>query len=125
VGRRVVEGHGLRVFRYQAAAEDGVCFIRYRQRNVLSSHDYRFQVGCRGEVWTDLDLNIVRVTQELEIPRGKTAMRLLQLSVLYGWFDRKLVPVDLLVRATIAGQLCTAQAHFSNYRRTKGNKPDS
>ena len=124
VGMRAVEGHRFRIFRYQAAAEDGVCFIRYRQGNVLSAHDDHFQVACRGEVWTDSELNIVRITQELEIPKGKTAMRVLQLSMLYGWFDRELVPVDMLVRATIAGRPCTAQAHFSNYRRLQGNKPD-
>lgn len=119
IGTKDVGGKRLRVFRYQASVEDQVCWVRFRTTEVFWSHDRHFPVACRGEVWTDAELNPLRISQELEVPAGKAPMPFLQLAVLYGWLGRDLVPVEMVVIGTIAGHACRTNAHFSNYRRAK------
>jgi len=118
VGTKDVGGKQLRVFRYQASVEDRVCWAFFRTTEVFWSHDRHFPVACRGEVWTDAELNLLRISQELEVSAGKVPMQLFQLAVLYGWLGGDLVPVEMAVRGTIAGHTCRADAHFSNYIRS-------
>jgi len=115
VGDKDVGGKRLRVFGYEASIEDQVCWVRSRNGEVFWSRERQFPVACRGEVWTDDELNVLRISQELEFTAGN--VQLLQLAVLYGWLGRDLVPVAMVVRGTIAGHNCRADAHFSNYRR--------
>jgi len=115
IGDKDVGGKRLRVFGYQASIEDQVCEVRFRNSGVFWSRERQFPVACRGEVWTDDELNVLRISQELEFTAGN--VQLLQLAVLYGWLGRDLVPVAMVVRGTIAGHNCRADAHFSNYRR--------
>jgi len=117
VGEKDVGGKRLRVFAYEASIEDRVCWVRFRNSEVFWSRDHQFPVACRGEVWTDDELNVLRISQELELTAGKVPMELLQLAVLYGWLGRDLVPVAMVVRGTVEGRNCRAVADFSNYRR--------
>jgi len=120
IGDKDVGGRRLRVFGYQASIEDQVCEVRFRNSGVFWSRERRFPVACRGEVWTDGELNVLRISQELELTAGNVPMQLLQLAVLYGWLGPDLVPVAMVVRGTIAGHNCRADARFSNYRRIEG-----
>jgi hypothetical protein len=117
VGEKEVGGKRLRVFAYQASIEDRVCWVRFRNSEVFRSRDRQFPVACRGEVWTDDELNVLRISQELELTRDKVPMQLLQLAVLYGWLGHDLVPVAMVVRGSVEGHNCRADADFSNYRR--------
>jgi hypothetical protein len=118
VGDKDVGGKRLRVFGYQASIEDQVCWFRFRNSEVFWSRNRQFPVACRGEVWVDDELNVLRISQELELTAGKVPIQLFQLAVLYGWLERDLVPVAMVVRGSIEGHNCRADAHFSNYRRT-------
>jgi hypothetical protein len=117
IGTKDVGRNRLRVFRYQASVEDQICWVRFRTTEMFWSRDRQFPVACRGDIWTDAELNPLRISQELEVPGGKVPMQHLQLAVLYGWLEHDLVPVEMVVRGTIAGHGCRADAHFSNYRR--------
>lgn len=124
VASKVVGEKRVRVFRYQASVEDGVCWVRFGHTQLFWSHYRRFPVACWGEVWTDAELNPLRISQELEVPAQKAPMRLLQLVVLYGWLEDDLVPVQMLVYGTIDGHACRADAHFSNYLHRKPLRRD-
>ncbi len=117
VGTRDVGGKRVLVFRYQASAEDQVCWVRFRNTEVFWSRDHQFPVACRGDVWTDSELNVLRISQELEIRERNVPMDLFQLAVLYGWLGDDLVPVDMVVRGLVARHECRTDAHFSNYKR--------
>lgn len=116
VGSKDVGGKPFRVFRYQASVEDRVCWVYFRKTGRFRSHDRQFPVACRGEVWTDAELNAMRISRELEIPAGKVPMQLVQVAVLYGWLGHDLVPVEMTVHGMVAGHACRSDAHFSNYR---------
>ena len=121
IGIKDVGGERVRVFHYQASVEDQVCWARFRTTHVFWSQDRQFPVACRGEIWTDGGLNVLRISQELEVREHNVPMQLLQLAVLYGWLGPDLVPVDMVVEGTIAGHACRAAAHFSNYRQVQGH----
>lgn len=69
----VVNGRPIKVFQYVADVEDGVCIFK-------SVRDYGFfeaskivTIPCHGEVWTDEDLNILRISQHLQLPARRCA----------------------------------------------------
>ncbi len=118
----VVEGKRLKVFRYQALAETGACSLRARASYGLWHKDWESTVACRGEAWTDEHNDILRITQDLEIPSGKTFIRRFQIAVMYGWLEqpglrRELLPVDIFVQGKVAnGQTYSCSGQFTNYR---------
>ena len=77
-----VNGQRIKVFQFWANTEDGVC--RWK-----SNLDFGFfavnkiaTVACYGEVWTDADTNILRISEHYELP-GK--WKDFQAVVTYGW----------------------------------------
>ncbi len=102
-----LEGWGrAKVFRYEASAEDKVEQIKYCTNYGLGFHTEKIiSVPVRGEVWTDDDMNILRVTQELLAPPSMGWVNLHD-TVLYGWLespngDRRLVPTNIISRGEL------------------------
>ncbi len=117
VGTKDIDGRQVLVFHYQASVEDRVCWFFFPKERLFRKAQHReLPVACRGEVWTDADLNPLRISRELEIPARTVPMQLVQLAVLYGWLGHDLVPVEMTVRAIVGGRACRSDAHFSNYR---------
>lgn len=118
VGEKQQDGVRLRVFQYTATAEDGVCGMRVK-RGVLS-RTWKGAVPCHGEVWTDYDFNVLRITQDLVMP-PQSGLTSSSISVLYGWthFDSvpaRLVPVSMHLEAHDSKQTIQSSATFTNYR---------
>ena len=109
----------VRVFEYSATAEDAVCGMRVKRG--IFSRTWKGAVPCRGEVWTDHDFNILRITQDLAMPR-QSGLTSSSISVLYGWagfgsVQRRLVPVSMRLRAQDSKRtLIESSATFTNYR---------
>lgn len=102
-----LEGWGkVKVFRYEASAEDKVEQINYCTNYGLGFHTEKIiSVPLRGEVWTDVHMNILRVTQELLAPPSMGWVNLHD-TVLYGWLespngDRRLVPTNIISRGEL------------------------
>ena len=115
-----LDGWGkAKVFRYEASAEDGVVGFIYcvgtKQRFVT--------VAARGEVWTDENLQILRMTRELQVPRSSHLQRV-STSVLYGWLqspngEPRLVPTNVVlmgVKTTGDNEPYWAVGKFTGYR---------
>ena len=114
----VVNGRPIKVFQYVADVEDGVCVFK-------SVRDYGFfeaskivNIPCHGEVWTDEDLNIVRISQHLEL-LGK--WQDYQSVVTYGWLrladnTPRLAPLTVSTQAEFKNKAYWCRGLFTNYR---------
>ena len=114
----VVNGRPIKVFQYVADVEDGVCIFK-------SVRDYGFfeaskivTIPCHGEVWTDEDLNILRISQHLELP-GK--WQDYQSVVNYGWLrladnTPRLAPLTISTQAEFENKVYWCRGLFTNYR---------
>lgn len=114
----VVDGRRLKVFQYRAESEDRVCTFK-------SVRDFGFfeaskivTVPCYGEVWADEDLNIVHISQRLELP-GK--WKDYQSVVTYGWLRRteeapRLIPLTISTQAEYGSKVYWCRGLFTNYR---------
>jgi hypothetical protein len=109
----------VKVFRYGGTAEDKVSSIRY-----CNGHFEKIVwVPVRVEVWTDSDLNILRITQELLAPPSMSWINM-RFSVLYGWLapsvaQRELVPTNIMSRAqsTHDNQIYSTVCRITDYHR--------
>lgn len=115
----IVNGHHVKVFEYRADTEDGVCSFK-------SVRDYGFfeaskivTIPCYGEVWADDDMNILRISQHLELA-GK--WKDYESVVTYGWLRRpedmpRLVPLTILTQAEFNNKkVYWCHGSFTDYR---------
>lgn len=114
----VVEGHRVRVFQYQAESEDGVCVFKSVREKLIFSSSRIVDVPCYGEVWTDERLNILRVSEHLELPGEWKAY---ESVVTYGWLRRagdaeRIIPMTIFTQVRNAKKVYWCRGFFTNYR---------
>ena len=114
----VVNERRMKVFQYRADPEDGVCRFK-------SSFDFGFfavnkiaTVACYGEVWTDEDTNILRMSEHYELP-GK--WKDYQGVVTYSWVQRKdetprLIPLTISTQAEHNKKVYWCHGQFTDYQ---------
>jgi len=114
----VINGLRLKVFQYRADTEDRVCRFK-------SNFDFGFfeinkivTVACYGEVWTDQDLNILRMSEHYELP-GK--WKDYQAVVTYGWLRQpgepsRLIPLTISSQAEFNKKLYWCRGQFTHYQ---------
>ena len=95
-----VDGRRVQVFRYRGQVEDHACKFRSSMNYLFFQHDWVGTVACSGDVWTDEDMNILRISEDLALPPSKTRWRNLHAVVLYGWLKKTgeeptLIPVSI------------------------------
>jgi len=114
----IVNGSPVKVFQYRADAKDGVC----RFKSIL---DFGFfatskiaTVACYGEVWTDQDMNIRRMSEHFDLP-GK--WKNYEAVVTYDWVRwpsqaPRLVPFTISAQTEYKGKVYWCRGRFMNYR---------
>lgn len=116
----VVNERRIKVFQYRAESEDDIC-------RFVSVSDFGFfainktvTVSCYGEVWTDEDTNILRMSEHLELPSKCGAY---QAVVTYGWLRRadetpRLIPLTFIsTQVEKNGKVFYwCRGHFTDYR---------
>lgn len=113
-----VEGRRVKVFQYQAESEDGVCvFKSVRERFIFSSSNI-IGVPCYGEVWTDERLNILRVSEHLELAGEWKAY---ESVVTYGRLQRpggadRIIPITIFTQIRNGKKVYWCRGFFINYR---------
>jgi hypothetical protein len=114
----VFHGRSMKVFQYRAAAEDDLC----KFKSVFDFGFFAFSkiatIGCYGEVWTDMDSNILRMSKHFEL-LGK--WREYQAVVIYGWLERKdetpvRIPLTIATQAEFNKKLYWCRGMFTNYQ---------
>jgi len=81
-------------------------------------------VACYGEVWTDEDANIIRMSEHLELSDKLKTYRGWedsQVVLTYGWLKRandspRLVPLTIFTEARYKKHVYWCRGHFADYR---------
>src|SRR5208337_2477654 len=114
----VVNGRRMKVFQYRADVEDGVCTFRSIFDFELFVINKDVTVPCYGEVWTDEEANIVRMSLHLE---NRGWWKHYQSVVTYGWLQRRgeiprLIPLTISTQAERGKRVYWCRGQFVNYQ---------
>jgi hypothetical protein len=114
----VINERRIKVFQYRAESEDHVCNWKSVSDFVFFTVNKIVTVPCYGEVWTDEDINILRMSEHLELS-GK--WRDCQAVVTYGWLRRpdevpRLIPITISTQAKYNRRVHWCRGVFTNYR---------
>ena len=103
----VVNKQRMKVFQYYASVEDNLCPFAPIDDYGLFTISETVAVACYGEVWTDEDTNIIRMSEHLDLSDKLKAYRgweECQVVLTYGWLKRadeppRLVPLTVFTEA--------------------------
>jgi hypothetical protein len=113
----VINEKRMKVFQYQADIEDDVC--RFTSSMFMFFEVKKtYAVACYGEVWTDEDTNILRISEHLELPHD---WKEFQAVVTYGWLHpadstTQLIPLSISSQAELDKKIYWCRGLFTNYQ---------
>ena len=112
-----VNKNRMKVFQYQANIEDGACNFARLTDYGFFVHKQEQIVSCYGEVWTDEETNILRISQTMELPRHWGTYRVV---VTYGWLKRadeppQLIPVTFYSQLRGGKHVDWCRGQFTDY----------
>jgi hypothetical protein len=118
IGEVNVGGRPIRVFQYRADPEDRICRFNSIKDFGLFSVSKIKAVGCYGEVWTDSNTNILRISEHYELPG---VWKNYESAVTYGWLHKRgdiprLVPVTISAQAEHRNKVYWCRGGFVNYQ---------
>ncbi len=88
-----VNNKRMKVFQYSASVEDALCRFRYTIDYLLFKSNKTVTAACYGEVWTDENTNMVRMSEHYELPGER---KIYHVVVTYGWLKRADEPARLI-----------------------------
>jgi hypothetical protein len=113
----LVDGQWLKVFQFAASVEDAVCNFYYQYDFGFFRFRHTVTVPCYGEVWTDADTNILRISEHLELSKWEQY----HVIVTYGWLNRsqdrpQLVPLTISANDEDHHIVHWCRGQFTDYR---------
>src|SRR6266478_7049553 len=120
----VVNERRMKVFQYYASAEDNLCPFAPIEDFGFFTINKTVAVACYGEVWTDEDANIVRISEHLDLSDKLKAYRGwedCQVVLTYGWLRReseplRLVPLTIFIEARYKNHVHWCRGQFRDYQ---------
>jgi hypothetical protein len=114
----VVNQRRIKVFQYRADAEDGVCWFRSIFDFVFFKINKDASLACYGEVWTDEETNILRISEHFE---HLGWWKNYQAVVTYGWLQRsgetpRLIPLTISAQAERGKKVYWCRGQFVDYQ---------
>jgi hypothetical protein len=114
----VVNNRRMKVFQYYASAEDGVCRWETVSDFVFFAINKDVTVGCYGEVWTDEDTTILRMSEHYELPG---TWKDYHAVITYGWLKRanelpRLIPLTISTQAEYKKHIYWCHGQFTDYQ---------
>jgi hypothetical protein len=108
----------MMVFQYAASVEDAVCRFTYLMDYMLFKTNRTVTVACYGEVWTDEDMNIIRISEHYELPGER---KIYHVVVIYGWLKRadepaRLIPLTISAKTQHLKQIDWCRGQFTDYQ---------
>lgn len=113
-----INNRRMKVFQYWADAEDGACEFKSIFDFVFFAINKVATVGCYGEVWTDEDNNILRISEHYDLLGMWKEFRGV---VTYGWFQpaddtAQRVPLTIFTQAKYRKKIYWCRGQFMNYQ---------
>jgi len=120
----VVNEKRMKVFQYYASVEDNLCPFAPVEDFGFFTISKTVALACYGEVWTDEDANIIRMSEHLELSDKLKAYRGwedCQVVVTYGWLRRaneplRLVPLTIFTEARYKKHVHWCRGQFRDYQ---------
>ena len=114
----VVNEKKLKVFQYGASVEDGACGFTYVNDHIFFKSSKTVRTGCYGEVWTDEDMNIVRMSEHYELPGER---KVYHVVVTYGLLTRageapRTIPMTIAAKTEDRNRVDWCRGQFTDYR---------
>jgi hypothetical protein len=114
----IVNERKIKVFQYYGSVEDGVCLFRSVLDLMLFKITKSYTVSCHGEVWTDEDTNIIRMSKHYKFP-GKAEDY--HVVVTYGWLKRadepiRLIPLTISSQSVNKKRTLWCRGQFTDYQ---------
>ncbi len=124
----VVNERRMKVFQYYASVEDNLCHFEPVEDYGLFTISKAVAVACYGEVWTDEDTNIIRMSEHFELSNKLKAYRgweECQVVLTYGWLKladepTRLVPLTIFTQARDKKHVYWCRGQFTDYQRFAG-----
>jgi len=120
----IVNERRMKVFQYYSSVEDNQCLFAPVEDYGLFIVSKTIAVACYGEVWTDENMNIVRMSERLELSEKLKAFRGwedVSVVLTYGWLKRAdepamVVPVTYYAESRDNKQVYWCRGQFTGYR---------
>ena len=120
----VVDGRRMKVFQYYASVEDNLCPFEPIDDFVFFTVGRTVAVACYGEVWTDEDTNVIRMSEHLELSDKLKVYRGwedFQVVLSYGWHKQaneppQLVPLTIFTEGRNGKHIYWCRGQFTDYR---------
>jgi Trypsin-like peptidase domain len=114
----------VKVFQYYAGVEDDLCQFEPVQDFGFFARSRIVSVECYGEVWTDEQWNIIRMSKRFDLSKGSKAYRGWQncyVVLTYNWLKRpnelsRLVPLTIYTEARDNKHVYWCRGTFTDYR---------
>lgn len=112
-------GQRIRIFQFLGSAEDEPCQSDFDDNFVFFSIHKEVNATPYGEVWTDQNENIERISMHCEDHYGHWGGD--ETIITYGWLtkpgvERRLVPVTIVIEAPYKNKLYWCRGQFVDYR---------
>jgi hypothetical protein len=116
----VMKQRRMKVFQYYASAEDNLCPFEAIDDFVFFTVRKTIVVACYGEVWTDEDMNIIRMSEHLEFLKPFRGWEDYQIVLTYGWLERAneppwRVPLTIFTQVRQKKHIYWCRGHFTDY----------
>jgi hypothetical protein len=120
----VVGERRMKVFQYYSSVEDNLCPFAPVEDFGFFVLSKIVAVACYGEVWTDEDTNIIRISQHLDLSEKLKTYRGwedYQIVLTYGWLrlatePERLVPRTIFTQARHKKHTYWCRGQFTDYR---------
>jgi Trypsin-like peptidase domain len=120
----VMNERRMKVFQYYASVEDNLCPFESVEDFGFFTHSKTVAVACYGEVWTDEDMNILRISERLDFSEKLKAFQGWEdphVIVTYGWLKRaneppRLVPLTIYTEVRDKKHIYWCRGNFTDYR---------
>lgn len=119
----VVNKRRIKIFQYYSSVEDNLCPFAPIEDYGFFIIEKTVAVACYGEVWTDEDMNIVRMSERLDLSEKLKAYRGWEdygVVLTYGWLKLAdenlwLVPLTIYVEGRDSKHVYWCRGNFMDY----------
>jgi hypothetical protein len=119
-----INGRPIKVFQYFSSVEDDLCGFRPIDDYLFFTVGRFVKTACYGEVWTDENTNIIRISEHLDLSKKLKEYRGWEDArtvVTYGWTKitdepPRLAPLTIFDQGRNGKKLYWCRGQFTNYR---------